>query len=135
MENRIGFLAFEVSGSGRGWYKHFDMVRIIDLLDAYGYNCYVDSGEIMEPHDKLPFLTGCKQKRYSQSYANKKTAPLPYLAARGMIPQWGNVVCGLRKNNEIRKILAKLHTCGQSCIKLNTVQRETLSETLKPTNP
>merc|ERR1712185_465754 len=57
---RVGFLAFEVHGTGKGWYRAFDMRRLVDLLDAYGYTCYIDAGGL----NKIMLLTGCLDKRF-----------------------------------------------------------------------
>merc|ERR1712023_215469 len=92
---RDGFLAFEVHGTGKGWYRGFDIRRIVDLLDAYGYTCYIDAGGA----HKIMLLTGCADKRFEQSYVyNLNTAWFPdfYVKLGGVIPQWGNAICGLR---------------------------------------
>lgn len=99
---RVGFLAFEVHGSGKGWYRAFDMARIVDLLDAYGYTCYMDS---MAPA-KISLLTGCAGPRFTQSYQYYLYTPPFYKEIGGVIPQWGNAICGLRDGNpEIPRIL------------------------------
>lgn len=112
---RVGFLAFELHGSGKGWYRAFDMKRLTDLLDAYGYNCYVDSAAHHESGEqaRIMLLTGCEDKRFSQSYFyNPATNQIPpyYEYMRGVVPQWGNAICGLRSNAEITSILEQLNS-------------------------
>lgn len=99
---KVGFLAFEIHGTGKGWYRAFDMQRIVDLLDAYGYTCYMDAKE-----GRVALLTGCHGRRYSGTYCytGAPTAVAWYDKMLGMIPQWGNAICGLRDNKEIKSIL------------------------------
>lgn len=99
--HKVGFLAFEIQGySVKGWFPYFDFRRLVDLLDAYGYDCYVDSAQ-----GGIALLTGCDSARFAQAYSNAKKLPKWYTKMKGVIPQWGNGICGLRANAEIRSIL------------------------------
>merc|ERR1711924_139890 len=83
--NAVGFLAFEIHGHRlKGWCHHFDVRRIVDLLDAYGYECYIDSAK-----GGYTLLTGCFDRRFGQSYLNSKERPTWYNQMGGVIPQWG----------------------------------------------
>jgi hypothetical protein len=109
---KVGFLAFEVHGTGKGWYHAFDMTRLVDLLDAYGYTCYMNAMD----KGRIHMLTGCNSRRFSQSYTYDGGRskwwfpPKFYDKIRGVIPQWGNAVCGLRDHAEIKQILQKLNS-------------------------